>query len=62
MLQGISDGTNTVICHVLTHEKSAQKSSLIQFHVLPCNLNGFRPCKMVLRNKFLRKKEIILKA
>ena len=31
--------------------KISAKSSLIQFHVLPCNSNDFRPCKMVLRNK-----------
>ena len=61
LLQGISGGTNTVIYHVLTHEKSTQKSYLIQFYVLPCNSNGFRPYKRFLRNKFLRKKEIIIK-
>ena len=61
LLQGISGGTNTVMYHVLTHEKLASKSSLIQFHILPCNWNDFRPYKMVLRNKFLRKKEIIIK-
>ena len=37
LLQGISGGTNTVIHHVLTLEKPDKKSSLIQFHVLPCN-------------------------
>ena len=61
LLQGISGGTNTVIYLVLTLEKLEKKSSLIQFHALPCNWNGFRPFKMVLRNKFLRKKEIIAK-
>ena len=52
LLQGISGGTNTVKYHVLTLEESEEKSSLIQFHVLPGNSNGFRPFKMVLRNKF----------
>ena len=37
LLQGISGGTNAVIWHVLTLKKSGKKSSLIQFHVLPCN-------------------------
>ena len=31
LLQGIFDGTNTVIYHVLSHEKSAQKSSVSRF-------------------------------
>ena len=54
-LQGISGCTNTVLYHVLTFEKSEKKSSLMQFHVLPCNQNGFRRFKMVLRNTFLWK-------
>ena len=37
LLQGISDATNNVIYHTITTEKSEKKSSLIQFHVLPCN-------------------------
>ena len=37
LLQGISGGTNTVKYHVLTLEESEEKSSLIQFHVLPGN-------------------------
>ena len=37
LLQGISGGTNTIIYHVLTLEKSDKKGSLIHFHILPCN-------------------------
>ena len=37
LLQRISGGTNNVIHHALTLEKLEKKSSLIQFHVLPCN-------------------------
>ena len=37
LVQRISSGTNRVIYHVLTLEKSDKKSSLIQFHFLPCN-------------------------
>ena len=37
LLQEISDATNIVIYHAVTLEKSEKKSSLIQFHVLPCN-------------------------
>ena len=37
LLQGISDATNTVICHAVTIRKLKEKGSLVQFHVLPCN-------------------------
>ena len=36
-IQGMCGGTNTVIYHVLTLGKPEKKSSLVQFHVLPCN-------------------------
>ena len=53
LLQGISDATNIVMYHAVTIKESEKRNSLIQFHVLPCNQNGFRPFKMVKRNKFL---------
>ena len=54
LLQWISDGTITVIYHFFTLGKSEEKCSLIQFHVLPSNLNGLRPLKIILKNNFLR--------
>ena len=38
-------------------QNSSAKSSLIQFHVLTCNHDGFRPFKMAKRNTFLWKKK-----
>ena len=47
LLQGICDATNIAVYYVVTIGKPEKRSPLIQFHVLPCNLNGFRPFKTV---------------
>ena len=59
LLKGISDGTNMVIYHVLTIEKSEKKffNSVSRF---ACNWNGLRPFKMVIRNKLLWKEQVPL--
>ena len=63
-LQGISGGTNTVIYHVLTLEKSEKKSSLIQFHVLPINKMALGLLKWLWETSFYElctKKKFILR-